>query len=116
MERILAVEPLAKPELAILTGKRAEPRVAFVSLLEAGLLKPGSVLYDKKREHAAIVRADGTIVVDGEAGSIHMMGRKVQNSASCNGWTFWYVEKEGRLVLIDELRVAIREQMAKSGV
>ena len=116
MERILAVEPLAKPELAILTGKRAEPRVAFVSLLEAGLLKPGSVLYDKKREHAAIVRADGTIVVDGEAGSIHMMGRKVQNSACCNGWTFCYVEKEGRLVLIDELRVAIREQMAKSGV
>lgn len=100
----------------MLSGKRAEPRVAFISLLEAGLLKPGSVLYDKKRKHAAIIRADGTVVVDGEAGSIHMMGRKVQNSASCNGWTFWYFEKDGQLVLIDELRLIIREQMTKQGV
>ena len=116
LERIRAVERLAKPELIMLSGKRAEPRVAFVSLLEAGLLKPGSVLYDKKRKHAAIIRADGTVVVDGEAGSIHMMGRKVQNSTSCNGWTFWYFEKDGQLVLIDELRLIIREQMTKQGV
>ena len=29
-----------------MTGKRAEPRVAFVSLIDAGLMKPGTVLYD----------------------------------------------------------------------
>lgn len=116
LERIGAVEPLNKPELAVISGKRAEPRVAFTAVVEAGLLKPGSVLYDKKKEHAAIIRADGTIVIGTEAGSIHMMGRKVQKSASCNGWTFWYFEKNGELVLIDELRLIIREQMAKQGV
>ncbi|MHC5306660.1 DNA methyltransferase [Bartonella sp. LJL80] len=116
VERINAVEPLAKPELAILTGKRAEPRIAFISLIEAGLLKPGTVLHDKKKQHSAIIRADGTIVYAGEAGSIHMMGRKAQASESCNGWTFWHFEEQGKLRLIDELRLTIREQMAQTGV
>lgn len=116
LARIAAVEPLKKPELAILSGKRAEPRIAFNSLIEAGLLQPGAVLYDKKKQNSAIVRADGTIVTGGEAGSIHMMGRKVQGSESCNGWTFWHYEDAGELKLIDELRIIIREQMAKQGV
>lgn len=116
LARIAAVEPLKKPELAILSGKRAEPRIAFNSLIEAGLLQPGAVLYDKKKQNSAIVRADGTIVTGGEAGSIHMMGRKVQGSESCNGWTFWHYEDAGELKLIDELRIVIREQMAKQGV
>lgn len=116
LARIAAVEPLKKPELAILSGKRAEPRIAFNSLIEAGLLQPGAVLYDKKKQNSAIVRADGTIVTGGEAGSIHMMGRKVQGSESCNGWTFWHYEDAGELKLIDELRIIIREQMSKQGV
>ena len=116
LARIAEVEPLKKPELAILSGKRAEPRIAFNSLIEAGLLQPGAVLYDKKKQNSAIVRADGTIVTGGEAGSIHMMGRKVQGSESCNGWTFWHYEDAGELKLIDELRIIIREQMAKQGV
>ena len=116
LARIAAVEPLKKTELAILSGKRAEPRIAFNSLIEAGLLQPGAVLYDKKKQNSAIVRADGTIVTGGEAGSIHMMGRKVQGSESCNGWTFWHYEDAGELKLIDELRIIIREQMSKQGV
>lgn len=116
LARIAAVEPLKKPELAILSGKRAEPRIAFNSLIEAGLLQPGAVLYDKKKQNSAIVRADGTIVTGGEAGSIHMMGRKVQGSESCNGWTFWHYEDAGELKLIDELRIVIREQMSKQCV
>lgn len=35
--RINAVEPLGKAELTVMTGKRAEPRVAFTSVMEAGL-------------------------------------------------------------------------------
>lgn len=116
LARIAAVEPLKKPELAILSGKRSEPRIAFNSLIEAGLLQPGAVLYDKKKHNSAIVRADGTIVTGGEAGSIHMMGRKVQGSESCNGWTFWHYEDAGELKLIDELRIIIREQMSKQGI
>lgn len=115
-ERIAAVNPLAKSELMVLNSKKAEPRIAFVSLLEAGLLSPGEVLYDRKKQISAIVRADGTIVCGGEAGSIHMMGRKAQASQSCNGWTFWYYEENGQLKSIDDLRIMIRSQMLKTGV
>jgi len=109
--RIEVVEPLKKATLELLKPKRAEPRVAFLSLIEAGLITPGTVLYDKKHQNAAIVRADGTVVCRGVAGSIHRVGREVQGTQSCNGWTFWHYERQGQWQLIDTLRDEIRRQM-----
>jgi modification methylase len=113
--RIAAVEPLGKAALTVMAGKRAEPRVAFVSLLEAGLVKPGTVLKDARARHHAIVRADGTLAAAGEAGSIHRIGAHVQGLDACNGWTFWHFEEAGALKPIDELRKVIRTQMAAAG-
>lgn len=109
--RIAAVEPLGKVELTVMTGKKAEPRVAFNVLLEAGLVKPGQILTDAKRRHSAIIRADGTLTANGEAGSIHRVGARVQGLDACNGWTFWHVEEEGALKPIDDLRSVIRSRM-----
>jgi modification methylase len=113
--RIDAVEPLGKNELTVMTGKRAEPRVAFNVLIEAGHVKPGDVLFDAKRKHQAIVRADGTLVANGQAGSIHKVGAVVQGFDACNGWTFWHVETANGLKLIDDFRAAIRQEMAQAG-
>ena len=113
--RIDAVQPLGGAELKVMTSKRAEPRVAFVSLIEGGLLNPGTVLHDARKRFAAIIRADGTITAQGEAGSIHKIGAKVQGFDACNGWTFWHYEEDGELRSIDELRKTIREQMASAG-
>lgn len=109
--RIAAVEPLGKVELTVMTGKKAEPRVAFNVLLEAGLVKPGQVLTDIKRRHSAIIRADGTLTANGEAGSIHRVGARVQGLDACNGWTFWHTEEKGALKPIDDLRSVIRSRM-----
>ncbi|MBP1870529.1 MULTISPECIES: site-specific DNA-methyltransferase [Ensifer] len=111
--RIDAVEPLGKAMLSVLTGKKAEPRVAFNTLIESGLIKPGTVLTDAKRRHSAIVRADGTLASGGEAGSIHRLGAKVQGLDACNGWTFWHFEEGNTLKPIDELRTVIRNDLAK---
>ncbi|NDW06470.1 site-specific DNA-methyltransferase [Jiella pacifica] len=111
-QRIAAVEPLSAESLEMAAGKRAEPRVPFASLLEAGLIEPGTQLTDAGRRHVAHVRADGTVSVSGEAASIHRVGAKVQGLAACNGWTFWHVETEGQLRPIDELRRLVRERMA----
>ena len=113
--RIAAVEPLSGADLTVMTGKRAEPRVAFVSLLDAGLMKPGTLLYDSKRRWAASVRADGTIALGQEAGSIHRLGARVQGLDACNGWTFWHFEEEGALKPIDELRRVARAGMQTAG-
>ncbi len=113
--RIDAVEPLGKNELTVMTGKRAEPRVAFNVLIEAGHIKPGDVLHDAKRKHQAIVRADGTLVANGQAGSIHKVGAHVQGFDACNGWTFWHLETSDGLTVIDEFRSVIRKEMAHAG-
>ena len=110
--RIASVEPLGKAELTVMTGKKAEPRVAFNALLESGLVKPGQVLTDARRRWSAIIRADGTLAAGGEAGSIHRLGAKVQGLDACNGWTFWHFEQGSALKPIDELRSVIRRGLA----
>ncbi len=111
--RIAAVEPLGKAELTVMTGKKAEPRVAFNVLVENGMIKPGQVLSDAKRRYSAIVRADGTLAAGGEAGSIHRLGAKVQGLDACNGWTFWHYDDGQSLRPIDDLRTKIRNDLAK---
>ncbi|MCD7110957.1 site-specific DNA-methyltransferase [Rhizobium sp. DKSPLA3] len=113
--RIAAVEPLGGATLSVMTGKRAEPRVAFNVLVESGLIKPGAVLTDARRRHSAIVRADGTLASGGEAGSIHRLGARVQGLDACNGWTFWHYDDGGVLRPIDDLRTVIRADMARLG-
>ncbi|MBN9079048.1 MAG: modification methylase [Rhizobiales bacterium 65-79] len=112
--RIAAVEPLAEADVAVMTGKRAEPRVAFASLLEAGLVRPGTMLYDSRRRFAASVRADGTLSFERHAGSIHRLGAIVQGLDACNGWTFWHYEEKGGLKPIDELRAVVRQRLQVS--
>jgi modification methylase len=114
-ERIAAVRPMAEPDLAMMGGKRAEPRVAFVSLIDAGLIAPGALLHDARKRWTARVRADGTLDVGGEAGSIHRMGAMVQGLDACNGWTFWHYERVGGLTAIDELRKIARLGMLRAG-
>ncbi|MBB4104373.1 site-specific DNA-methyltransferase [Allorhizobium borbori] len=110
--RIAAVEPLGKAELTVMTGKKAEPRVAFNVLVESGLVRPGQVLTDARRRWSAIIRADGTLAAGGESGSIHRLGARVQGLDACNGWTFWHFEEEGCLRPIDDLRARIRKELA----
>ena len=114
-KRIEAVEPLAADDLQFSRGKRAEPRVPFGSLVESGLVPPGTVLTDAKRRHRARVRIDGTITTGTDAGSIHKIGALVQGLPACNGWTFWHMEREGNLEVIDNLRTIVRERMGEAG-
>ena len=109
--RIDAVEPLDPATLTTVPTKRSEPRIAFASLVEAGLIAPGAKLADAKRRHSALVRADGALAIGGIVGSIHKTGALVQGLPACNGWTFWHYEDAGRLVPIDDLRERAREQL-----
>jgi modification methylase len=114
-KRIEAVEPLAEEAVATAPTRRSEPRVAFASLIEAGLVKPGEKLVDGRRRHSALVRADGALTAGPAVASIHKIGALVQGLPACNGWTFWHVEREGRLTLIDDLRASVRAVMRQAG-
>ncbi len=108
--RIDAVLPLAPQDRVITHDARTATRVPFGTLVETGVLTPGATLTDLKRRYRARVRADGSLALDGgRAGSIHQIGAAVQGLPSCNGWTFWHVERRGQLVPIDSMREAYRK-------
>jgi modification methylase len=113
LARLAKAQPHKPEALEMTTSKRAEPRVPFGSLLEAGLIAPGTELTDAAARHRARVRADGSVVAGEHAGSIHKVGALVQGREACNGWTFWHVEKRGKLRPIDELRDTVRAQMTR---
>ncbi|MEQ9520227.1 MAG: site-specific DNA-methyltransferase [Parvibaculum sp.] len=104
--------PIAKAEdIEVTQSKKSEPRVPFGTIVERGLLQPGTVLYDPASRHAARVRADGTLSCKDATGSIHKIGAHVQGAEACNGWTFWHYKKSGKLRPIDLLRQQVRKEM-----
>ncbi len=110
--RIAAVVPAAPDSLDVMGSKRHEPRVPFGQIVEAGLLNPGDLIWSPKGEHAARVRADGSLAVGALTGSIHKMGAMVQAQGACNGWTYWHIRTDKGLAPIDVLREKIRAEMA----
>ncbi len=96
------------------TGKKAEPRIPFGSVIEHGLLKPGQKLFDVKKKFCATVRADGSLQTGREQGSIHQLGAKLQGLPSCNGWTFWHLPKDsktGEMIMLDTLRQELKDKI-----
>ena len=114
LEQITAVEPLPSESVSFAPTKRSEPRVAFASVVEAGLIGPGEQVFGLNRRHSALVRVDGTLAAGPAVGSIHKIGALVQGLPACNGWTFWHVERAGRLAPLDALRAGIRASMREA--
>ncbi|WP_280141631.1 site-specific DNA-methyltransferase [Methylobacterium sp. UNC300MFChir4.1] len=111
-ERIAAVETLSRAALMVAPTKRAEPRVPFLSVIEAGHIRPGETVTDERRRFRATVRPDGQLDNGLVIGSIHKIGALVQGLPACNGWTFWHVERGGKPVVIDSYRAGLRQAMA----
>ncbi len=103
--------PASQDEVAVTGSKKAEPRIPFGQIVEAGLLRPGDVLYCPKGRNAAKVRADGSLVVGDLSGSIHKVGAMVQSGPACNGWTYWHFKSDKGLAPIDVLRAKVRGQL-----
>ena len=110
-ERIARVQPVAPEDLQVMGSRRAEPRVPFGQILEAGLLRPGDVLYCPRGERAARVRADGSLALGDLTGSIHKVGAMVQSAPACNGWTYWHFRTDKGLAPIDVLRAQVRSRL-----
>ena len=104
MERIAKELPLDESALATMQSRKDAPRVAFGALVEAGLVPPGTELFDRQRRWRATVRADGSIGSGATTGSIHGVGKELQGAPSCNGWTFWHLDHGGEVKPLDAMR------------
>ncbi len=109
-ERIANIKPIGSTDLLATEPKRMKLKVPFGALIERGILHPGDRLFDARRRFSAQVRVDGSLVTaKQESGSIHTLGAKLQSLPSCNGWTFWHVERDGMDVPIDSFRENLRK-------
>ncbi len=125
-KRIDNIQPLLFENVAPAIAKRNQPRIPFGTLIENGLLSPGTHLYYSRsgREGSIIIKADGTANVPeaivradsslkcGELeGSIHSLGAKLGNLPACNGWEhWWYLDESGAFQSINQLRSVYRER------
>jgi modification methylase len=111
LQRIASIRPGVFEALQSITPKRKEARIPFGSLVEQGLIDPGTQLFDLTKRYSAMVRADGSLVSGTHQGSIHKVGALVQGSEACNGWTFWHHDVSGKAVPIDDLRTNVRAKL-----
>ena len=90
--------------LDTIENNRSKPRIPFGSLVEMGIIKPGTSLMDSKKKISAKIMADGSIKYKESEGSIHKIAAKIMGTESYNGWTYWHYSLGGSTVVIDSLR------------
>ena len=111
-ERINKVKVIEESNLDTLENNKSKPRVPFGSLVELGIIKAGTRIFDQKKKINAKIMVDGSIKHKESAGSIHKVAAKIMGTESYNGWTYWYCNIGGSMVPIDNLRQRL---MSKSG-
>ncbi len=116
-ERIAALPPPNRdPRVFTTHNPRRETRLPFGALLENNLLQPGDKLYFGERSPIwACVQADGSLVYNGQRGSIHKIARSL-HPGPCNGWQLWFYEDNdiGKRRPIDLLRQKLRDLLKSS--
>ena len=90
--------------LDTISNHKSIPRIPFGSLIELGIIKPGSEIYDQKKQINAKIMIDGSIKYKNSEGSIHKVAAAILGSESCNGWTYWHYKVGDSLKPINELR------------
>ncbi len=103
-ERINKTKVIEESFLDTLENNKSKPRVPFGSLVELGLIKPGTNIFDQKKTINAKIMADGSIKCRASEGSIHKVAAKILGMESCNGWTYWHCNINGTIKPIDNLR------------
>ncbi len=107
-ERLKNTSVIKDEYLDTIQNNKSKPRIPFGSLIELGVIKPGTEIYDQKKKVYAKIMVDGTIKCKENEGSIHKVAAKILGSESCNGWTFWHYKSGNNLKPIDELRQRLR--------
>ncbi len=103
-ERINKTKIIEESYLDTLENNKSKPRVPFGSLVELGIIKPGTNIFDQKKKINATIMADGSIKHSLGEGSIHKVAAKILGTESCNGWTYWHCNIKGSIKPIDNLR------------
>ena len=104
LKRLKNTKPIEDNYLDTLQNNKSKPRIPFGSLVELGIIKPGTTIFDNKKKINAKIMADGSIKHAQTEGSIHKVAAAILGTESCNGWTYWYCKIGESIMPIDNLR------------
>ena len=103
-KRIKNAKPIDDDLLDTLKSNKSRPRIPFGSLVELGIIKPGTNIFYSIKKINAKIMVDGSIKYQQTEGSIHKVAAHILGAESCNGWTFWHYNINGSIFPIDNLR------------
>jgi modification methylase len=89
---------------------KSAPKVEFSVLVENGFLQPGQKLFfSKDKSRFATIKPDAQLrTADGFEGSIHKAGSHYMKGSPCNGWEHWYLQENGGLISLGDVREKYR--------
>ena len=76
------------------------PKVKITDMIRKGYFRENELFYDKNENFKFKLDKDGKL----EGNSIHKLSAKLQNKINFNGWEYWYVKRDDKLISINEIR------------
>ena len=76
------------------------PKVKITDMIEKGYFKKNENFLDKNEKFSFKLDENGKL----EKHSIHKLSAKLQNKINFNGWEYWYVKRDDKLISINEIR------------
>jgi site-specific DNA-methyltransferase (adenine-specific)/modification methylase len=114
-DRLEKIKPIEKQLLEYKIETKT-PKVPFGNLIEEGYVKIGENLYSRDGKISAQVQADASIIFNDIVGSIHKVSATILKKTSNNGWSYWYVKRDNKLICIDEMRYDYERKYLKTKV
>ena len=91
-------------------NKEKQIKIPFDLLIKSKYINIGDTLLSKKSYNKkAIILENGNLKYENNISSIHKISSIIQNSISCNGWKFWYLLKNNKIILLDDIRNQYRK-------
>lgn len=85
------------------------PKVGVEVLLRNSYLSVGEKFYDKNETNDKVLTHKGHLSDEEEELSIHKMSAKTLQKSTNNGWDYWFVKRDNKLISIDDVRNKYRK-------
>jgi site-specific DNA-methyltransferase (adenine-specific) len=100
------------PEINDITQLELEvkpPKVPMENLISANLLTVNEYLYNYEGKRICRLCEDGKVSDNTDILSIHKMSAKKLNRANNNGWEYFYIKRDNKLIPLNNLRYLYKE-------
>lgn len=80
------------------------PKVSLSQLIVANLLQKHEILYNKNGDKIATLTDNNKVIYENSEYSIHKLSAKLLNKNNNNGWSYFYIKRNNKLISLDSLR------------